>query len=172
MYKTPPQEEHPQEPQLSYPRRGAHRRRQKQFYSDEHPEVPKVRRASLHLDTPAALPTTPRKNARRKKAVEEEAVPEAEPMEAQDAPATPATHKIMLARRRQPAVYEPPPTAHRRSHLRKRRKQEHTPLGTLRRRSRNRAIALMTMLVFLLVLVLVPATFNFLQNTPASPWPP
>ncbi|HZO72098.1 MAG TPA: D-alanyl-D-alanine carboxypeptidase family protein [Ktedonobacteraceae bacterium] len=168
MYKRPPQEEHPQQPQLSYPRRAALRRRQKEFYSDEHPEVPKVRRASLHLDTPAALPTAPRRNVRRKKAIEGEVVPETEPMEAQDVPSTPATNKIMLARRRQPVVYEPPPTAYRRSHLHKRRKQQHAPFGIFRQLTRNRAVAFTTMMIFLFVLVLLPVTFNFLQSYRSS----
>src|SRR5437660_4550932 len=172
MYKTPSQEEHPQEPRLSYPRRTAPRRRQKRFYSDEHPEVPKVRRASLYLDTPADVsatsPVTRRKDTRRKKAVEEEAAPETEAVEAPHVPSTSPANKIMLARRRRHAVYEPPPTAYRRPHLRKRRKPQPALFGILPRLSRNRAIAFTTMLVVLFVLVLLPMTLNFLQSYRSS----
>lgn len=172
MYKTPSQEEHPQEPQLSYPRRMAPRRRQKRFYSDEHPEIPKVRRASLHLetaaDTSATLSVTPGKKARHKKAVEEEATPETEPAEAQHVPSTLPANKIMLAQRRRYAIYEPPPTAYRRQHLRKRRKPQPAFFGILRRLNHNRATAFTTMLVFLFALVLLPVTLNFLQNYHSS----
>lgn len=56
MHRTPPYEdERPEDPQVFHSSQqrnntNASRRRQMYYYSDEHPEIPKIRRASLHLD--------------------------------------------------------------------------------------------------------------------------
>ncbi|HEU5228848.1 MAG TPA: D-alanyl-D-alanine carboxypeptidase family protein [Ktedonobacteraceae bacterium] len=168
MYRTPPQEEDSHQPELSYPQRrreaAALRRRQKHFYSDEHPEVPKVRRASLNSDTPSAIPATTRKYVRRKQAEQEEVAPETEPVEAQHV--SPTTHKIMVAQRRRPAVYEPPSTSYRRAPLRKRRRRHHPLLQAV---NGNRTVAVRATIAFLAALIILPVAFNLIQNAAHGP---
>src|SRR5205823_14721380 len=117
MHKTPPREdENFDQSQPSYPpqRRKTVVRLQHpigRYHSDDHPEVPKIRRASLRLDDVALplsnpsqsllRPASTAKMARSKKA--------GEAVRAQDAldDQRPA-QKINVAKRPRPPVYEPP----------------------------------------------------------------
>ncbi len=65
MYKKPPDEDRTREyTEITYPAQrrkrlvASHEQSSDTFYADEHPEIPRVRRASLHLDEQASTPSS------------------------------------------------------------------------------------------------------------------
>src|SRR5215469_17363469 len=64
MYKKPPDEDRTREyPEITYPAQrrkrpvATHKQPSETFYADEHPEIPRVRRASLNLDQQPTRPS-------------------------------------------------------------------------------------------------------------------
>ncbi len=123
MQEPPSQDdEQPEQPLLSY----QHRRRRRtplpppqepleqvKYYSDEHPEVPKIRRASLHLNqaveeqstNASKRPTGKQRNTPRTTPRE---LPGDEQDETADQEAIASTNKVMVSPRRRHSVYQPP----------------------------------------------------------------
>src|SRR5260221_11803221 len=121
------------------------RQQEKPYYSDEHPEIPKIRRASRHLD-PSAL--------RQQTGVEEDEqagihervrhtgrTPRLRPPQRE-------TNKIPVAQHPLNRVYTPPPPAHHRPRARQRR--SFTDLS-----HRQPIIIIGTLLVILIIGVIV-----------------
>src|SRR5947207_15250493 len=151
MHRTPPREdENFDQSQPSYPpqRRKTVVRLQHpigRYHSDNHHEVPKIRRASLRLDDVALPPSNPSqhlthpestaKMAHSKKA--REAVRSQDALDDQ----RPA-QKIIVAKRRRPPVYEPPTPA--RYSSRGRRWRQRSILGILQDISHNQTAILIT----------------------------
>ncbi|HLZ63817.1 MAG TPA: D-alanyl-D-alanine carboxypeptidase family protein [Ktedonosporobacter sp.] len=168
MYETPPQEDEPSEgeqsseqtpPLLQGARLARHRHasvpglRRLPYHSDEHPEIPRVRRASLYIETPAVSPVSSAYQVRTRKPVKQE--PDEEPA---------GTHssKIMVARRRQTNIYEPPLTTHHRPGV-KRKRRPPSLLSHLQRLSQHKALAF-SGIVLLVLLVVLPIANNALHD--------
>ncbi len=164
MRRTPPDEgpESRQDPDTAYPARRRQRAteaartarlQQKDFYSDEHPEVPKVRRASLYLDAPYHHPAIQRAQPRREqpyRAEDEEEMP----------PISHTSHKVMVAQRRRRAVYEPPSGHHSRPHhTRGRQRQPRQPLLARLQLGQHRTFLLVCGILLALVMML-PLLFS------------
>ena len=167
MYKKPPEDEEQHEyPEFTYP---AQRRRRavapnthinKGFYADEHPEIPRVRRASLHLDEQQyQRPSRP--------ALVEEV--EEDEDEFVNNPKAAQKGKIMVTPNRRSSsspIYVPPPAA-RRLH----RKQTNTGrlhshssfLTRLLRLSQSRTLTIVG-IVGLILVISVPIMVNLKQN--------
>jgi D-alanyl-D-alanine carboxypeptidase len=145
MPKTPSREE--EQPEYSGSGSNTNRRRidnsrrpQQAYHDDEHPEIPRIRRASLYMDdfTYPSRPqdratrtgyslngnneTTPpmRQNGRTKRQVQQQRVAEDEEEWSDEGPIPRSTNKVMVTPRKRPDIYEPPPTA--RPRVRKRNK--------------------------------------------------
>ena len=173
MYKTPPQEDEgqPIQTQGSYRqwRRNVavSKRQPKDFYSDEHPEIPKVRRASLSPDTPPSLPAATSRLPRSRRPLEEEMDEEAEEIE--ETPSIPpTTNKIMVTQRRRPAVYEPPSNTSRHAALRQKRKRPSTRQSMLQGMGRYRRLALITLITLLCTLIVFSFVFNSLHSNQSA----
>ncbi|HEX9131912.1 MAG TPA: serine hydrolase, partial [Ktedonobacteraceae bacterium] len=158
MYKKPPEDDEQHEyPEFTYP---AQRRRRpvatkKQpsngFYADEHPEIPRVRRASLHLDEQQ------NQRSSRPALVEEVEDDEVEFVKYPDAA---QKGKIMVTPNRRTSsspVYAPPP-AGRRPHRRQTRtstqhSRSHSPFLTrLLQLSQSRIVTIIGIVGLILVL--------------------
>jgi D-alanyl-D-alanine carboxypeptidase len=148
MPKTPPQEE--EQPEYSRPGTNTNRhqagnsrrpRQPYQYHDDEHPEIPRIRRASLYLDDytypsrPQERPTrtsrfldeeeddaitpTLKKNTRMKRQERQSYIIEEDEEEwGYQAEIPRSTSKITVSKRKRPDIYEPPPQAHPRIHKR------------------------------------------------------
>jgi D-alanyl-D-alanine carboxypeptidase len=163
MTKMPPPDDE-QEKYLPHQRRkrtAAPRPFQRAYRSDELPEIPRVRRASLHLNKQEAPPLPN----------EEEPIEEGEHAhEPGRATYRHSSQKIMLARRRQAPIYEPPPPAHR---ARRGRSQASLPVQ-LRNLTHNPAFVIIaTFLLAVLVITSIAAyairsQTSVTASTPAS----
>jgi D-alanyl-D-alanine carboxypeptidase len=130
------------------------------YYSDEHPEIPKVKRASLRLNesqldsSSEEEPPLHTATAKRKRIqLDEEEEPTLPPGSSSSSAKGQETGKIVVARRRRTTIYEPPPPAH--YSTRGRHKQTPSLLTMLQDASHNRTFILLGSLV-LLVFVLAP----------------
>ncbi|HLG75729.1 MAG TPA: serine hydrolase [Ktedonobacteraceae bacterium] len=158
MYRVPPDgdDDATQRSQSS-----ARRRRAEDYYNDEHPNVPRVRRASLYLEPQSRLTSS---TSMRMRAVQVEDEYEDEPE--QSLPRT--SHKIMVAPRRRPVIYEPPPLTYK--HTRVRRKYRRSRLSLLLQEHRQMTIVVITAVLALLVLVpLLASRAN--SDTSVTLWP-
>ncbi len=169
MYKKPPEDEEQREyPEFTYP---AQRRRRpvatnKQpsngFYADEHPEIPRVRRASLHLDE--------QQNQRSSRPALVEEMEEDED-ELVKNPKAAQTGKIMVTPNRRSSsspVYMPPPAARRshRTHTRTstRHSRSHSPFLTrLLQLSQSRTVMIIG-IVGLILVISAPIIVNLSHN--------
>ena len=118
MYNTPPgDDEHGHVPQRRRREVVQPRRPPGKHYPDEHPEIPRIRRASRFLEQETSqIPDTPLGDDATSER-EQEPTTTAHPR-----PSQRDTSKILVAQRRRPAVYAPPPPArHTRQHARPKR---------------------------------------------------
>ncbi len=142
MYKTPPSDDEQRElPEISYPvqrRRRAAAPKQParlldDYYPDERPEIPRIRRASLRLKP--------------------------EDIEDTQGPTQSTSNKIMVAPRQRQTIYEPSQTARRLkrtpAHTRHRHAQR-LPLNYLQYLSRNQVIMALGILILISLIVIVP----------------
>ena len=147
MTKMPPPGDEQQKylPHQKRKRTIALRQLQRAYRSDELPEIPRVRRASLPLNKQEAPPLPN----------EKEPVEEDEHTHERDrATYRHSSQKIMLARRRQAPIYEPPPPAHR---ARRGRSQASLPVQ-LRNLTHNPAFVIIaTFLLAVLVITSIAA---------------
>ncbi len=147
------------------------------FHSDEHPEVPKVRRASLRLDeTPkeaehdpqvsASLPSTRMRRTAR--------IAMDEPGEESEGHNDlQAAEQIIVSPHRHSAIYEPPLPSHSRSRTsqtrrrtratQSRRRSTRSMLSVLQDISHNRALMVLGTLL-LVFLILLPLTITIITN--------
>src|SRR5437016_5490465 len=121
MYKRPPREDEPTEYSSSRRRRqvAQPRRPQMEHSPDEHPEIPKIRRASLYLDQ-QALHTPVESVEDEEEASEDESkpAPTRRPVPKNN------TNNIVMTQRRRHRVYTPPPPPpahHTRQYIRPKR---------------------------------------------------
>ncbi|MBV9232212.1 MAG: D-alanyl-D-alanine carboxypeptidase [Chloroflexi bacterium] len=161
MHKTPPRED--EQPEYSATSHKLKRRNNtimskrqgKSYHSDEHPEIPRIRRASLNFDEPPMTRTPTNKVGQSRKSPDDE--------QEQDATSTSyGTNKIMVAQRRRPTVYEPPPNTPYRSATRRKR-QQRSLLMRMQNISHNRTFMLTgTLLIF--ILITLPIAIGAIRN--------
>ena len=135
------------------------------YHSDDHPEVPKIRRASLHLAEVAPPPSKPsqhlvRPTSTAKLAHSKKAGEAARAQDAVDDQQPP--QKITVAKRSRPPVYEPPTPA--RYSSRGRRWRQRSVLGILQDISHNPTAILITSVVLVAVIVLPIITSAIVNN--------
>ncbi len=163
MYKPPPRDDEQHEyPQTYYStqrrrRPAVPRRPQAEYHPDEHPEIPMIRRASLHLDQPTTeLPA--------KSALDEEIEDYKQKSNGRSISTTTSTrNKIIVTQRRHPSVYEPLPPAHHSRHLRPR----HPLSARLQQLSHNQTIIIVATLI-LVALITVPIIVNVIRSQASS----
>lgn len=142
MYKTPPSDDEQRElPEINYPvqrRRRAAAPKQSapplsDYYADERPEIPRIRRASLRLKPEDSEET---QDSRRS-----------------------TSNKIKVAPHQRQAIYEPSQTTRHPKHTSARSRPAHTqrlPLDYLQYLSRNPVIMALGILVLISLIVIVP----------------
>src|SRR5690348_14533062 len=171
MHKTPPREDenfnysHPSYPLQQRKSVVRSSRPIVGYHSDDHPEIPKIRRASLRLDEASRPPSNPSQQLVRPSSTAKMArikkVGEAE--REQDAPdELQAAQKIVVTKRHHPPVYEPPIPARHSSPGRRRRPR--SALSVLQDISHNQTAILVASLVLVGVIIL-PILASVLMNT-------
>ena len=135
-----------------------------EYYSDEHPEIPKVRRASLRVEEKRGLPsTTARRMLRASSTAKKPHVEEvSEDNFTTEVRGRDTTKSIMVARSHRPSVYEPPTLTQRR--LRERSQQPRTMLVYLQDLSHNQNVIQIGTMV-LAGLILLPIVVSALINS-------
>jgi D-alanyl-D-alanine carboxypeptidase len=165
MYKKPPEDEEQREyPEFTYPaqsrRRPVATKKQpsNSFYADEHPEIPRVRRASLHLEE--------QQNQRSSRPALVEEVEDDEDEFVKN-PIAAQKGKIMVTPNRRSSsspVYAPPPASRRphrtQSRTSAQRSRSHSPFLTrLLQLSQSRTVTIIG-IVGLILVISVPIMVN------------
>lgn len=158
MYKKPPEDEERREfPEFTYPvrrRRHAadiHKRPARDYHSDEHPEVPKIKRASLHHDKQQTQHTSSPDPVEKKDENEDRQVKR---------PKATQTGKIMVTTNRRPStsnVYTPlsPVQRRYRTHTRTRKqpvRSQRSFRTRLQQLSQNPAVMMIGIVTLILVI--------------------
>ena len=174
MPKIPPRKEQSGYPEpdtnteQSRSRRG-HKQSQQVSYDDEHPEIPRIRRASLYLDE-FTYPSGPGHSSqpleedeeathplRESQRTRRERVEEDEQDWNDEAGAARVTNRITVTQRRSQNIYEPPPAA------RPRIQERHNPAGFLTRSRQKRPLLLIAVAMLLMLVCLSVISYGFQQ---------
>ncbi len=164
MYKRPPGEDEPTEYSSSRRRRqvAQPRRPQMEHSPDEHPEIPKIRRASLYLDQQALHnPVEP---------LDEEEASQDQPVPTPTRRPAPKnnTNNIMMTQRRRHRVYTPPPP-HPAHHMRPHTRPKHSLQDRLVHLSHSQpTIIISGIVVVVLILGILIANVGRVSQTNGS----
>ncbi len=160
MPRTPSQDDEPSSGVSRVP----HRRQDADFHSDEHPEIPRIRRASLHQEMrrfSAEHGAARHASGAPTRRPEDERQDEDEEQEERSAP---PAHKIMVALRRRSTVYQPLPVARYRA--RRRRQYQPPPIiFLLQRHRRSFIVAACALLLFLVCVSLISSIMSHTSSS-------